>query len=505
MRVESASSVEEPGRVDAPSRSDAFVRGLSEAIGGPLGEHAADRGGPEGATRGRFWTAARIILALTCLTLALHWVEKSPCQDGDWRDLMQYKKFCYTDVLALYYAEGLSDGKIPYLDHAVEYPVLTGFFMGAIGLPVHAIGAGREGFNQGMWFYDINAIVLGGLAVASVATILALRRRRLWDAAMFALSPALLLSATVNWDLLAIALAVFGIYAWARERPVLAGVLLGLGTAAKLWPGFLFVPLILLGLRAGRSRPVWRSIGAAVLTWAAVNVPVMLANWDSWHRFLQLNTARGIDWGTLWYVGDHFPRGGGRYGFEAFHWLGAHVDPQLNYLTYALILLAWLAIGVLTLMAPRRPRFGQLAFLVVATFLIFNKVWSQQFVLWLLPLVVLARPRWGAFLAWQAAEVCYFVAFYGELMGASGRQVFPEGVFVLAAGLRLVTVAVLCGLVVRDILRPEHDAVRHTYDDDPDGGVLDGAPDADWLARRLAPARRSESTPLFAAVTPPAD
>jgi uncharacterized membrane protein len=518
MRVQAGPDVDDREPVDHPSRSDGFVRGVSEAIGGPLGEHAVGRDRPGGAVTRRFWTAARIILALTCLTLALHWVEKSPCRDGAWQDLMQYKKFCYTDVLALYYAEGLSEGKIPYLDQPVEYPVVTGFFMGALGLPVHtvgeypvltglfmggalalpvhAIGADRAGFNQGMWFYDLNALVLGALGVASVAAILALRRRRPWDAALFALSPALLLTATVNWDLLAIALAVFGLYAWARRRPVLAGVLLGLGTAAKLWPGFLFVPLIVLGLRAGRSRPVWASIGTGVLTWLAVNVPVMVANYDSWHRFIELNTDRGIDWGTLWYIGDHFPRGAGEYGFAAFGWLGSHVAPQLNYLTYALILLAWLGIGWLTFLAPRRPRLGQLAFLMVATFLIFNKVWSQQFVLWLLPLVVLARPRWGAFLAWQAAEVCYFFAFYGELMGASGRQVFPEGVFVLASGLRLVTVAVLCGLVVRDILRPERDAVRQTYDDDPDGGVFDGAPDADWLARRLAPRHRERSTDL---------
>jgi uncharacterized membrane protein len=495
MRAESAADLDGPGSVDHPSRSDGFVRGLSEAIGGPLGAHAVERDRPGGPRSGRFWTAARIVLALACLALALNWVQKSPCRDGAWQDLMQYKKFCYTDVLALYYAEGLHEGKIPYLDHPVEYPVVTGAFMGVLGLPVHAIGEGREGFNQGMWFYDVNALVLGALGVASVAAILALRRRRPWDAAMFALAPALVLSATVNWDLLAIALAVFGVYAWARRRPVLAGVLLGLGTAAKLWPGFLFLPLIMLGLRAGRSRPVWASIGVGVLTWAAVNVPVMLANWGSWHRFLSLNTDRGIDWGTLWYIGDHFPRGGGKYGFEAFRWLGGHIDPQLNYLTYALILLCWLGIGILALLAPRRPRFGQLAFLVVATFLIFNKVWSQQFVLWLLPLVVLARPRWGAFLAWQAAEVCYFVAFYGELMGATGRQVFPEGVFVLAASVRLITVAVLCVLVIREILRPERDAVRQTYDDDPDGGVFDGAPDADWLARRLAPSHLDRPAP----------
>jgi uncharacterized membrane protein len=134
--------------------------------------------------------------------------------------------------------------------------------------------------------------------------------------------------------------------------------------------------------------------------------------------------------------------------------------------------------------APRRPRLAQLAFLVIAAFLIFSKVWSQQFVLWLLPLAVLARPRWGAFLAWQLAEVGYFAAFYGELFGAAtSRPVFPEAVFVLAASLRLITVAVLCGFVIWDVMLPERDVVRRSYADDPDGGVLDGSPDAAWYAR----------------------
>jgi uncharacterized membrane protein len=127
----------------------------------------------------------------------------------------------------------------------------------------------------------------------------------------------------------------------------------------------------------------------------------------------------------------------------------------------------------------------------VDAFLIFSKVWSQQYVLWLLPLIVLARPRWGAIIAWTVAEIGYFTAFYAELLGAGGKPVIPEGTFVLASSLRLITVAVLCGLVVREILRPELDPVRHSYDDDPDGGVLDGAPDAPWVgAVREARGRR---------------
>ncbi|TDC80129.1 DUF2029 domain-containing protein [Micromonospora sp. KC606] len=499
MSTQSTAGIDDAGSSDHPSRSDGFVRGLSEAIGGPLGDHAVVLDRPAGRER-RLWTAARIVLALTCLTLALHWVQKSPCQDGAWQNNVQYTRFCYTDVLALYYAEGLNEGKVPYRDHPVEYPVLTGYFMGALGLPVHALGVNDPQLNQGQWFYNLNALTLGALAVATVAVILALRRRRPWDAALFALAPALLLTATVNWDFLAIGLAAFGLAAWVRRRPALAGLLLGLAGAAKMWPLFVLGPILVLALRAGKLRAALTAIGTALVALVAVNLPVAIPYRENWDRFFELNTERPIDWGTLWYIGRHLDGkvNSGVPGDQGpFQWLNANI-PTLNYLSYTLFGLACLGVAALALLAPRRPRLAQLAFLVVAAFLIFSKVWSQQFVLWLLPLVVLARPRWGAFLAWQLAEVCYFVAFYGELLGAAtSRPVFPEGVFVLAATLRLGTVVLLCVLVVKEILHPERDAVRRTYADDPDGGVLDGAPDAPWLTARRA-ARPPEPLPVTA-------
>ncbi len=485
MPVMSAPSSSETERTDLPTKSDGFVRGLAQAIGGPVGEHAVP---PE--SRRRFWTAPRIIMALLCMTLAFSWVQKSPCQDGDWQENVQYTRFCYTDVLALYYAEGINEGKVPYKDHPVEYPVLTGYFMGALGLPVHDLGERYPEINQGKWFYNANALVLSILAVASAAVILALRRRRPWDAAIFALSPILLVTATVNWDFLAIALAMFGLYAWAKRQPVLAGVLLGLGGAAKLWPLFILGPLLVLGLRSGRIRSFLFALGGAVVAWVAANLPVFLAYRESWNRFFDLNETRPVDWGTLWYIGRYLDskwNSGSPGDRGMFQWLSDNVH-TLNYVTYGLTVLACAGIGLLCLLAPRRPRLSQLAFLVVAAFLIFSKVWSQQYVLWLLPLIVLARPRWGAVIAWTVAEIGYFAAFYAELLGAGGKPVIPEGTFVFASALRLITVAVLVGLVVREIWRPELDVVRRTYADDPDGGEIDGTPDVawvTWLRRRL--------------------
>ncbi|WP_144128317.1 glycosyltransferase family 87 protein [Catellatospora sichuanensis] len=459
--------------VVSPAGEDGFVRGLSEAIGGPRGEHAV----PETPSRGgRFWTAARIVLALTCLTLALHWVQKSPCRDGAWADHKQYTNFCYTDVLALYYAEHLNEGMVPYVDYPVEYPVLTGAFMGALGLPIHALGEKNSAIPQATLFYDTNAFVLSLFAIASVAMILSLRRRRPWDAALFALSPVLLVTATVNWDLLAIVLAVAGIWLWAKKYPAAAGVMLGLGMAAKLWPAFLFLPILIVCLRSRQYAALVNSIAAGVIAWLAVNVPVMMINFENWRRFLDLNSERIIDWGTSWYVGRHFDP----FGLELWNNV-----PLVTNLSLGLFVLCCVGLLVFGLRVKTPPRLAQLAFLVVAIFLITNKVWSQQFTLWLLPLLVLARPKWPAFLAWQLAEVCYFIAFYGELMGASGKQVFPEGVFIFASLLRLSTVILLVVLVIRDMVRPELDVVRRTYADtptpDPDGGPaneqLTGPPD----------------------------
>jgi uncharacterized membrane protein len=479
MSKQPSPDTDRPDEPPARATSDGFVRGLSEAIGGPLGSHAVR---PD-ARRGRFWSAARIILALTCLTLALSWVQKSPCQDGNWQNNVQYTRFCYTDVLALYYAEGLNEGKVPYRDQAVEYPVVTGYFMGALGLPIHAYGENHPDINQGTWFYDANALVLSALAIATAAVILALRRRRPWDAAIFALSPILFVSATVNWDFLAVGLAAIGIYLWSKNKAVWAGVLLGLGAAAKLWPLFILGPLLVLAMRSGTvKRWVW-AFGGAAVAWAAVNFPVWHSYHDSWLKFFQLNSERPVDWGTFWYIGRYLD---GKWNSGApndegpFQWLSNHI-PTLNWLTYGLFGLACVAIALLALLAPRRPRVSQLAFLVVAAFLLTSKVWSQQYVLWLLPLIVLARPRWGAIIAWTVAEIGYFTAFYAELMGAGGKQVIPEGTFVLAATLRFVTVAVLCGLVIREIVRPELDVVRQTYrDHDPDGGPLN-RPDVAWV------------------------
>jgi uncharacterized membrane protein len=120
-----------------------------------------------------------------------------------------------------------------------------------------------------------------------------------------------------------------------------------------------------------------------------------------------------------------------------------------------------LAVGVLGLRAPETPRVAQLAFLVVAGFLLVNKVYSPQYVLWLLPLAVLARPQWRDLLIWQAGELLYLAAVWIYLGGWLEESVGGGApVYDLAIWVRVAAELYLVAIVVRDILRPEHDPVR---------------------------------------------
>jgi uncharacterized membrane protein len=414
-----------------------------------------------------------VLIALSVTAMVLAFAEKAPCRSGAWNFYAkQFQDACYTDIYPLYYNEGLAAGKVPYAGHPVEYPVLIGGAMEAAAWLVRNVSVvirGRE-------FFDVTVALLAVCFVAGVlATARAAGPGARWQALMVALSPALILSAFVNWDLIAMALTALGIAAWAARRGVWAGVLLGLGVAAKFYPLVVFGPLLLLCLRAGQWREFAKTFAAAAAAWLAVNLPVMIVAPAGWARFYAFSKDRGADWGSIWYLFEHFN----------VPVLGNYQLSQLNQMSAFFLAVAFAAIAVLALAAPRRPRLPQLCFLMLAAFLMTSKVWSPQYVIWLVPLAVLARPRLWPYVLWQLAEVGYFFGIWGYLIfvyrsggyAVTGYQGISTGWYFAALLARFLTVALLSAYVVRDILYPERDVVRAQGSDDPAGGVLDHAPD----------------------------
>lgn len=433
-----------------------------------------------------------VLVGATVLGMVLAYAAKLPCRAGAWDDYaMQFQYFCYTDIYPLYDAEGFSAGQTAYIDHGVEYPVLTGGAMQAVAWLVSIV----DETIRGRLFYDVTVVLLAICAVLGVlATGRAAGTEQRRPALMVALSPALILCAFINWDLIAFALTALWLAAWSARRNVWAGVFLGLAVAAKFYPIIFIGPLVLLCWRAGRLREFWKTLVAAAASWLAVNVPVMIAAPTGWRTFYVFSQERNADWGSIWYL----------FSYYEVPFLGGLELEGLNIRAAGFFLAACAAIAALALVAPRRPRLPQLCFLVLVAFLVTIKVWSPQFVVWLVPLAALARPRLWPYLFWQLAEVVYFFAIWSHLVSFDsdgypipGGPGIPADWYFLALVLRSVGLLLLAGYVVKDILRPEQDVVRVSGGDDPAGGVLDGAEDRFRirLFSRRAPAADASSSP----------
>ncbi|MDN5919326.1 MAG: glycosyltransferase 87 family protein [Pseudonocardia sp.] len=432
----------------------------------------------------------RVVLLFAIVVLALAWLGKSPClqqyrdADGalslDWRNDRQYVAMCYSDTVPLYGGEGLADGGLPYRDawfdtaadgsrteRYMEYPVLTGFFQWTNA----QLTDGWQWLAETLplptaldvvVYFDITAFWLALAWLAVCAGVYHLRPDRPWDAALVALSPLALVHVFTNFDALAVVAATGGLVALRGRRPVLAGVLLGIGGALKLYPLLLLLPVLLVGLRRrddGGLRTAVPLIASAVGTFVLVNVPVAALWFRGWTEFFNLNRTRPADPDSIWFVISYFT---GWSGFDGPLQSG-QVPAVLDTVVAVVMIVAFAGLALLTFRAPHPPAVAELCFLTVAAFLLLNKVWSPQYSLWLVPLAVLALPRWRLLLAWMTVDALVWVPRMFQYIGVANKGLPPD-VFLATVVVRDAVVVMLCVLVVRAILRrsdgsPEVDPV----------------------------------------------
>jgi uncharacterized membrane protein len=473
-----------PARV-VPTWTEPLATAASRVVGGPLGRHAL-------VGRSPFWTPLRAVLLIAVAVLAVGWLGKVPClqqyttPEGqlalDWRNSRQYVSMCYSDTVPLYGIEGLGSGMVPYRDswlenpgtpqekvRYMEYPVLTGFFQYANARLADAWLwlADRATVVPAalpvVVYFDLSAVWLALAWLVVVWAVRSLRPHRPWDAALVALSPLVAVHAFTNFDTLAVACATGGLLALARRHPLLGGLLIGVGGAFKFYPLLLLLPVLVVAVRRRDLGVAGRTIGAALLTWAALNAPIAWAYPSGWWEFFRLNNSRPADPDSLYYVVSYFS---GWDGFDGQ--LAAGQAPLvLNTVSAGLFALCCAGVLALGLRAPRTPRLSSLAFLLLASFLLVNKVWSPQYSLWLVPLAVLALPRWRLVLSWMLVDALVWVPrmFYYLTPANKG---LPPDYFLGAVLARDALVVALCVLVVRSVLRPATDPVRILGLDDPD-------------------------------------
>ncbi|NLS08592.1 DUF2029 domain-containing protein [Nesterenkonia sp. MY13] len=396
----------------------------------------------------------KLVLTLTTATvlgaflsvLAVQW-----CRVNGWIDPQQHLAMCYSDFPLLFVERGLADGALPFIDpvhseEVMEYPVLIGVVAGLVAavIPGHGVTPERV-----LAFHDINhaAVILCWIAlvIITAATLPEHRRRQ---ALLVALAPGIILTISINWDMWAVLLGAAALLAWMKNRNIAAGALIGLGAAMKLYPLLFLGAVIVICLRTRQWDRMLTTILPAAVTWLAVNLPFMLTQFDQWATFYRFSSEREAGFSSMWL---------------AFAWTGASGE-TFSLLSNGLFLLCCLGILWLGLTAPRTPTAPQLCLLIVGCFVLLGKVYSPQFVMWLIPLVVLALPQVRVFFAWQAAEVFHWVSVWlisakitSEQSGGDfgqGHYVF-ETLYGLGIAAHMISLIWVMSLVVRDIRRQD--------------------------------------------------
>jgi uncharacterized membrane protein len=167
------------------------------------------------------------------------------------------------------YADLLAGGGLPYVDFGFEYPPLAALPIGLAGV------LGRDELTYGVVF----AVLMAGCALAGqqlAARLAGGRREGLVVAWLLALTPVVIgASLRTHFDPLPVAIALAGLLAFARDRPDLGFVLLGVGTMTKLFPGLLAVVAGIWLVARGDRRAALR--GAVIFAAVVVLISLPLA------------------------------------------------------------------------------------------------------------------------------------------------------------------------------------------------------------------------------------
>lgn len=273
-----------------------------------------------------------------------------------------YQRYCYSDIRQLYFDRGLADDLVPYVESFNEYPVLTG--------ALQWVAASLA--DDVVQFYLATALFL---LVAGYAAVVALWRLDLGVGRVvsFAAAPALVTQSFTNWDLVAVAFALWGWVRWREEDAFGSALLFGLGGAAKLYPAFFLPFLLVAAVRPRDWRRAGRVVAGGFLGIGVPNLVVMAWDFDGWLATWRFHAERGLNWETPWYwfrevegvseasgVVGALAMAGALAGLMMFQWRRGW-DPML------------------------------LGTLLTGVFLLVTRVYSPQYTLWILPLLLLAN------------------------------------------------------------------------------------------------------------------
>ena len=287
------------------------------------------------------------------------------------------------------------------VQHPVEYPALTGLVMWLISFLV------TPSPTVHVDYYRITAAFQIVLLAISAFFIFKLAGKKYGF--YFILAPAVLYSLNRNWDIWAIAAMLLAIYLFEKKKFQLSAILLAVSIATKFFPIVLMLPILIIFLRNKLLKLFIRYALTTAAAWIVINLPFILINYEGWAYFYKFSAERGL-------------------GSASFFEITSIVVPSITFSSIHFYILNILALVVVTIYFAKLksvPTLAATSFFVMFGFILFNKQYSFQYVIWLSVLAVLTfsylkrehrESLLYVYILWQAFELAFQYAFFQMLL-----------------------------------------------------------------------------------------
>jgi uncharacterized membrane protein len=231
---------------------------------------------------------------------------------------------------------------------------------------------------------------------------------RKW-AIVFAISPAVLYSLNRNWDIWAVVAMIWAIYLFEKGKFRMSAVVLAVSVATKFFPIVLLFPIFFYFVRRKEFRTFVEYFLIAMGSWLLINLPFMIINFRGWSYFYEFSYKRGLGSASI---------------FEVTGILGFGI-PTWSILFYILNALLFGGLGLYLWKSARNVPLTESAFLTMFAFILFNKQYSMQYVIWLAALAVLALAHLSQkrqftmlyiYAIWQASELVFQYSFFQQIL-----------------------------------------------------------------------------------------
>ncbi len=327
-----------------------------------------------------------------------------------------YRAAHYLDV-EIYFNDSLKlwNGLVPYRDFTLGYPPLA---LAAFSLP-RVLTLGRSiTLDDYAWLFVIENVVFSTLAILSILRILSRRRpanARMGSSLVVYVLGATILAPVLLWryDMFVALLTIAAMLCILRSRPTLAGIFLGLGVSAKLYP---IILLLIFGINCIASRDrraLLRLAAGGMIGMAIALLPITLIYPEWLSVFLDQHVQRGVQVesvasGLILFANTlGITNVGLTSSYGACHLASPVADAVVGWMPFiSIISIGIVLICCLFRFRHERATFGEItresltAYVAIGllAFIVTNKVFSPQYLIWLLPFVPFLRLRFNILL-----------------------------------------------------------------------------------------------------------